>query len=196
MPCIDTVQGFYFCPAAIQPHTSVYSAFCAVNAIRCKTAHMALQWLFWLFAVFYAYYSAVYPAILYSLQGAGGHTSKRNTSSAYQIPPPRRTLYRSAQPSIIIRYIRVYLCAPVMDPCQTVQHIADHARQTRSAPAACESLAWSAPGAPAEGAASPPVQCQPGILHPAGHSGGRGAVGGAEPLAALAASLFGLSPDS
>ena len=33
-------------------------------------------------------------------------------------------------------------------------------------------------------------------LHPAGQSSGRGAVGGAEPLAAVAASLFGLSPDS
>lgn len=43
-------------------------------------------------------------------------------------------------------------------------------------------------GAPAEGgAASPPVQDQPG---------GRSAAGGAEPLAACAASLFGLSPDS
>ena len=28
---------------------------------------------------------------------------------------------------IIIRYIRVQGCAPVMDPCQTVQHITDHA---------------------------------------------------------------------
>jgi len=34
-----------------------------------------------------------------------------------------------------------------------------------------------------------------GALHPAGQSGS-GAAGGAEPLAALAAALFGLSPDS
>ena len=59
-----------------------------------------------------------------------------------------------------------------MDPCQTVQHIANHA---------------SPAGAAAEGSASPPVQGQPG---------GRGAAGGAEPLAVLAAVLFGLSPDS
>jgi hypothetical protein len=33
-----SVQGFYFCPAAIQPHTSAYSAFCAVNAIYTTNA--------------------------------------------------------------------------------------------------------------------------------------------------------------
>lgn len=43
--------------------------------------------------------------------------------------------------------------------------------------------------------------CQPGglqsgTLHPAGKSSGGGAAGDAEPLAACAASLFGLSPDS
>ena len=42
---------------------------------------------------------------------------------------------------IIIRYIRAQGCATVMDPCQTVQHIADHA-------------------SPA-GSASPPIQGQP-----------------------------------
>lgn len=71
------------------------------------------------------------------------------------------------------------------------------------------------------GATSPPVQGQPGVglntshalrleawnrvsghgapagtLHQAEQSSSRDAVGGAEPLAALAASLFGLSPDS
>ena len=35
-----------------------------------------------------------------------------------------------------------------------------------------------------------------GTLHPAGQSSSRSAAGGAEPLAAFAASLFGLSPDS
>ena len=37
---------------------------------------------------------------------------------------------------------------------------------------------------------------QSGTLYPAGQSSSRGAAGGAEPLAASAASLFGLSPDS
>ena len=66
-----------------------------------------------------------------------------------------------------------------MDLCQTVQHIADHA-----SPAACDLAPVSSQGAPA------------GTLHPAGQSSSRSAAGGAEPLAACAAALFGLSPDS
>ena len=85
---------------------------------------------------------------------------------------------------------------PVMDPCQTVQHTADHTSPAGSAPAVCGSLTSAAPGAPADGSASPPVQGQSGALHPAGQSSGRGRAGGAEPLTAAAASLFGLSPDS
>ena len=41
MPCIDTVRGFYFCHAPIQPRTSVYSVFCIVNAVY--TANAAKQ---------------------------------------------------------------------------------------------------------------------------------------------------------
>ena len=57
------------------------------------------------------------------------------------------------------------------------------------------------PGAHADGSVSPPVQGQPGglhsgTLHTAGSPAEGGAAGGAEPLEALAASLFGLSPDS
>ena len=105
---------------------------------------------------------------------------------------------------------------PAVDPCQTVRHIADHASGGGSAPAVCGSLASAAPGTPAEGSTSPPAQGQPGgvsmlptpwhrvsgqgghsgTLHPAGQSSDRGTAGGAEPLAAPAASLFGLSPDS
>ena len=54
-------------------------------------------------------------------------SQRRNTSSVYQIPPPRRTPYRAAQPPY---YNKVYKGAgvrPVIDPCQTVQQIADHA---------------------------------------------------------------------
>lgn len=78
-------------------------------------------------------------------------SQRRNASSAYQIPAPRRTLYRSAQPPYIIRYISAY-------------HIADHASPAGSAPTICGSLASATPGAPAEGSASPPVQGQPGGL--------------------------------
>ena len=109
---------------------------------------------------------------------------------------------------------------PAANPCQTVQHIADHANPAGSAPTVCGSLASAAPGAPAEGATSPPAQGQPGgvsmlptlggwrsgtgsavkAAHPppgrAVQRQGGGAAGGAEPLAASAAYLFGLSPDS
>lgn len=83
-----------------------------------------------------------------------------------------------------------------------MQHNADHASPAGSAPAVCRSLVSAAPGAPAEGSAAcnlAPVSSQgapAGTLHPAGQSSGRGEAGGAEPLAALAASLLGLSPDS
>lgn len=62
----------------------------------------------------------------------------------YQILPPLRTLHSSAQPPY---YNKVYKGAPpVMDPCQTVQQIADHA----------------SPAHLLRGAAPPPVQGQPG----------------------------------
>ena len=44
-----------------------------------------------------------------------------------QIPTPRRTLYRPAQPPYYNKVYKAQRCAPVMDPCQTVQHIADQA---------------------------------------------------------------------
>lgn len=52
--------------------------------------------------------------------------------------------------------------SPVMDPCQTVQHTADHSSPAGSAPTACGSLANATLGAPAEGSVSPPAQGQPG----------------------------------
>lgn len=61
---------------------------------------------------------------------------------------------------------------PVMDPFQTMQHIADHASGGGSALTVCGSLASATPGAPAEWSASPPVQGQPGgvsmLLTPGG----------------------------
>lgn len=110
-------------------------------------------------------FAAAFPLIL----PISAHTIQKPTSRLYspaplwmahrqalhphrsQIPPPRRTLHRAGQPPIIIRYIRVQGCVPVMDPCQTVQHITDHASPARSAPTVCGSLASSAPGAPTEG---------------------------------------------
>lgn len=96
----------------------------------------------------------------------------------YQIPPPRWTLHSLAQPPIIIRYIRVRRCAPVMDPRQAVQHNTDHASPAGSSPTVCGSLASSAPDAPAEGSTSPPAHGQPGgvsmLLTPGGLRSGTG----------------------
>lgn len=195
MPCIDTVQGFYFYPAAYQPHTSVHSGFSAINAIYTAQTSKAFTGLCMGVSVDLTHSSARNTAATqadYTPPAPRWSVSQhRSTSSVYQIPTPRRTLHSLAQPPIIIRYIRVQGCAPVMDPCQTVQHTADHA-------------------SPA-GSASPPVQGQPGGLQfgtgqrsgrtgwhppPGGQSSSKDAAGGAELLAALAASLFGLSPDS
>lgn len=91
---------------------------------------------------------------LYRPRHVRAHTRARTpcTDTSYQTP--RRTLYSLAQPPIIIRYIRVQGCAAVMDPCQTVQHIADH-----DSPA---------------GSASPPVQGQPvGLQSGTGQQSGR-----------------------
>lgn len=154
---------------------------------------------------------------IHRLRHAGGHTIKRCTRTDTRHQRHARTLYSSAQPP---HYNKVYEGAgvrPVMDSCQTVQHSTDHASPAGSAPTVCGSLASSAPGAPAEGSASPPAHGQPGgvsmlltpgglrsgtgqqsgrTLHTAGQSSSMGAAGGRNHWRLAAASLFGLSPDS
>ena len=43
--CLASAEGagLLFCPAAIQPHTSVYSVFCDVNATIPHTAQNSAQ---------------------------------------------------------------------------------------------------------------------------------------------------------
>ena len=109
------VQGFYF--ALLQySHIQAFTA-CFVSSMQLyrtlhKTAHGALQALF----------LRLHPLNRHRYQT---DTSGYNTTCATleritapgrpapipQMPPPRRTLYRSAQPPIIIRYIRVQGCA-------------------------------------------------------------------------------------
>lgn len=174
--CLASAEGagLLFCSVAIQSHTNVYNGFSAINANY--TAHAAKQrtGLYSVFSVDLTY------------------------SSAYQIQPPRWTLYSSAQPPY---YNNVYKGGGSGVPLLWIHTRQCNISQTmparrRLAPTACESLASAAPGAPAEGSASPPIQGQSGTLHPAGQSSSRGAAGGAEPLTATAVSLFGLSPDS
>lgn len=139
---------------------------------------------------------------MHRLRHAGGHTVKCSTSTDAQIQPPRWTLHSLAQPPIIIRYIRVQLRAllwaharrrntsqtmlarrGLLLPSVDRWQVLTHCQQYR-------------PGAPAERSASPPVQGQPGTLHPAGQSSSKGTAGGRNHWRLAAASLFGLSPDS
>lgn len=58
------------------------------------------------------------------------------TSHCTTCDTPGRCTGKRSRP-IIIMYIRWQRCAPVMDPCQTAQHIADHASPAGSAPTVC-----------------------------------------------------------
>ena len=180
---------FLFCPFEIQPRTSVCSAFCVVHAKFTTSDAKSFTGLCRSFSGYLPHFAPVIR--LRILQGAGGHTSKRSASTDTRYHRCAWTQHRTEQPPIIIIYTGgVCRCVPVMDPCQAVQHIADHAS--------------------GGGSASPPVQGQPGgvsILptpgglqsgtgQQTGQSSGGGVAGDAEPLAATAATLFGLSPDS
>lgn len=196
----DTVQGLYFCLATYKPQASVYSGFSAINAIYTATTPKAFTELYSGVSIDSTYSSAhntaAAQATIHRLRHAGGHTVKRSTSAdtRYHRHAGRCTAQHSRP--IIIRYIRVQRCAPVVDPCQTVQHIADHASggglllscaDCRQVLTHCQQYR---PCAPTEGSTSPPVQGQPGglqsgtgqqsgrTLHPAGQSSSGGAAGG------------------
>lgn len=115
--CLASAEGagLLFCPAAIQTHTSVHSAFCSVHVElyhpRHKTAHRVLHGLFQLFAVFYL--CCMVGAIrLYCTACAALEriTAPGRPAPIPEIPAPRRTLYSSAQPAY---YNKVYKGAAV-----------------------------------------------------------------------------------
>lgn len=147
--CLASAEGagLLFCLAAYQPRASVCSGLYSIHAIIQPKRQNRLQGFTVAFPLICAIPAHTIQQIrkppMHSLRHAGGHTVKRSTSSTYQIPPPLRTLYRSAQRPIIIKYIRVQRCAPAVDPCQTVQHIADHA-----SPATCDLAPVSSQGVP------------------------------------------------
>lgn len=148
--CLASAEGagLLFCPATIQTHTSAYRAFCAVHAVY--TTHAIKQ------------RTGLYSGLSCDCTRSTAHdtrptqaaiippaprwsvSQRRNASSIYQIPTPRRD---AAQASTAAYYNKVY------------KRSSDHAI-------------------------------------PVGQSSGMDAAGGAELLAAIAASLFGLSPDS
>lgn len=106
----NTVQGFYFARRRISYTQAFTAAF--LPSMQNYTATTL--------KLFTGLYSGVSCDCTRS-------TATDTRSTKADIPPPRRTLYSSAQPPIIIRYIRVRRCAPVVDPYQAVQHNTDHA---------------------------------------------------------------------
>ena len=163
--CLASAEGagLLFCPVAIQPHTIRLQR---VLFRKCNyTAHAIKQ-----HAELYRRFSRnLYRSAAADTRPAQAVkippvsrwsvSQRRSTSSAYQIPPPCRD---AAQVSTVAYYNKVYKrvhgCALLWihaRRCSIAQTI-----QARRGGL----LASAAPGAPAEGLASPPVQGQPGGL--------------------------------
>lgn len=209
------MAGLFFCLASAEGAGLLFLSCCNTDAYKCLqrvlyrpcsyTTHAAKQhtWLYRGFSGHLPYFVPIIRRCILLCRTACATLERITAPQHLQCIPdtnatPGRCTGQHSRP-IIIRYIRVQGCPPVMDLCQTVQQTADHASPAGSALTVCGSLASAAPGAPAEGSASPSVQGQPGGLQSGtGQRSGRGspAVCGAEPLAALAAAFFGLSPDS
>lgn len=153
----------------IQAFTVAFISYVQLYRPCHKTAHMALQALFLLFVMF----------CRRCVAGTSGYIASLAPSWSVSHAPGR---------PIIIRYIRMQGCAcygSMLDsaadrrPCKPGGGLyTSHARRL---------AVWHRVSGQAGRSSA---------LHPAGQSSGKDAAGGAEPLAATAASLFGLSPDS
>lgn len=180
--CLASAEGagLLFCPAAIQLYTIVYSAFCATHAVIPPTpqnAHRALQTLFLRLC------PLNHPRYQTDTNGYNTTYDTLEHVTAAQrlqhVPDTSRhaeTLHSSAQTAY---YNNVYKGAGVRRllwiharRCNIPQTMPD--RRDQLLPSADR---WQVL-----------TRCQ--------QSSSRRAAGGAEPLAALAAALFGLSPDS
>lgn len=168
------MQGFYFCPAARERLTSIYSGLSAVNAIIRPQRQNRLQGFTGAFPLICSIPAHTiqqpHKPPIHRLRHVGWNTVKRSTSTdtRYYRHSGRCAGQRSRP--IIIRYIRVQLCALLWI----------HARQcsiSQTVPARRGQLLPSAdrwqvlthyqqyrPGAPSEGSAFPPIQGQPGGL--------------------------------
>ena len=146
MPCIRHGAGLLFCPDAIQPHTSVYSVVCRVNAIIPPTPQNSAQgFTETLQAICHVLRLLSGGASCYAVQPARRWRAYRQAQRLhrYQIPPPRQALHRSAQPPYYNKiYIKAQRCAPAINPCQTVQHTANHASPAGSRCFSRLALAW------------------------------------------------------
>lgn len=118
LPCIRHGAGLLFYPAAIQPHTSVYSAFCVVHANYTANAAKQRTELCSGFSCDYARSAArdtrPTQAAIYHLRHAGAYHSTVTPSAytRYNRHAGRCTSQRSRP--IIIKYIRGCSGAPLL----------------------------------------------------------------------------------
>ena len=117
--CLASAEGagLLFCPAAIQPYTSVYSAFYSIHALNTDNAVKPRTGLYRGFSCDCTRSTAhntrpTKADIIPPVPRWSTHTH-RNAPHRYQIPPKRRTLYRSTQPPY---YNKVYKGATAL-PC-------------------------------------------------------------------------------
>ena len=174
------VQGFYFALlqySRIQAFTARFVPSMQLYCPRHKTAHRALRGLFLRFAPFYR------PQYQTDTNGYNTACTTLELINAPGCPPAHTRYHRHAgrytaqrRPPIIIRYIRVQGHAPVIDPCQTVQQIADN-----DSPAGSRYFPRPAAGGLAPGQRSgracwhlPPG----GAVQRQGRGGRRGTIGG------------------
>lgn len=182
------VQGFCFALLQynpIQAFTARFASSIQLYRQRHKTAHKALQWLFLQFVPFYLH---KYQADTSGYNTACAILERITALQRLQRIPDTSATPDAVQVSTAAYYNKVYKGAGVRllwihaRRCNTSQTMPARRGQRlhlhRVSPAAFD----LAPG-------------QPDTLHPAGQSSGKGTAGGAEPLAATAVSLFGLSPD-
>lgn len=191
--CLASAEGagLLFCPTTsrIQAFTACFVLSMQLYHPRHKTAHTALQAFPLRFDLFrrprYQTDTSGYNAVCTTLEritAPGRLAPIPDTTTT----PGRCTAQRSRP--IIIRYIYSSSAPPLWAharQCSRSQTMP--ARRGLDTSHAQRLEVWhrvSGQGAPA------------GIFHPAGQSSSRDAAGGAEPLAAAAVSLFGLSPDS
>lgn len=112
--CLVSAEGagLLFCPATIQPNTSVYSVFCAINASIPPTPQNSTQGFTGSFLAILPIPPHTIPnrhnKPLHSLRHAGAPTSVRTfcTDTRYHRRTGRCTAQR--RPPIIIMYIRVH----------------------------------------------------------------------------------------
>ena len=178
----DTVQGFYFARmqySSIQAFTACFAVSMQLYHPRHKTAHRALQRLFLRLYIFnrprYKADKSSYNVTCATLEDI--HAPGR----AQPIPDTTATPGRYAgqhRPPIIIMYIRGQTM-----PATAGQRL--HLHRVSAAGSRCFPRPAAGGLAPGQRSGRAPSTRR-----------GSPAAGGAEPLAAPAASLFGLSPDS